>query len=67
MYERKEFGSFAFACEMGFVSRKSKCAKLSVAVYRRQFVSLSYRAGCEYINTNSFIAFEILSVAYNNV
>jgi hypothetical protein len=29
------FGSFAFACVVGLVSRKSKCAKLAVAVYRK--------------------------------
>jgi hypothetical protein len=31
----KEFGSFAFASALGYVSRKSKCAKLAVAVNRR--------------------------------
>ena len=29
------FGSFAFACGVGLVSRKSKCAKLATAVYRK--------------------------------
>ena len=33
--ERRGFGSFAFACALGQVSRKSKCAKLGIAVYRR--------------------------------
>ena len=28
-----EFGTFAFACALGCVSRKSKCAKCAVAVY----------------------------------
>jgi hypothetical protein len=29
------FSSFAFACGVGLVSRKSKCAKLATAVYRK--------------------------------
>jgi len=29
------FGSFAFACELDRVVRKSKCAKLADAVYKK--------------------------------